>query len=83
MFDLNAWASEEKPTSYTYTIVGVSPNALKVLRNDRVSPQTFSKKTFKKLASEGRLSILSPSTFQVEIDSEWDPDSQFDDIDLG
>lgn len=83
MFDLKAWASSEKPTSYTYTIVGVSDNALKVLRNDRVTPQTFSKKTLQKIASEGRLSILSPSTFQVELDSEWDPDSQFEDLDLG
>lgn len=83
MFDLQAWASEEKPTSYTYTIVGVSPNALKVLRNDRVSPQTFSKKTFQAKLKEGSLTILSPNSFQLNLDPEWNPDSQFDDLDLG
>ena len=82
MFDLSAWASSDKPTSYTYTIVGVSTNALKVVRNDRVTPQTFSKKTFQALASKGSLTILSPTTFQVLVDQEWNPDSQFDDIDL-
>jgi hypothetical protein len=80
-FDLNAWASQEKPTHYTYEIKGVSANALKVVRNDKVTPQTFSKKTFQALLEEGRLTILSNSTFQVEIDKEWNPDSQFDNLD--
>ena len=81
MFDLNAWASQEKPTHYTYEIKGVSANALKVVRNDKVTPQTFSKKTFQALLEEGRLTILNNSTFQVEIDKEWNPDSQFDNLD--
>jgi hypothetical protein len=80
-FDLTAWASEQKPTHYTYEIVGVSANALKVKRNDRASAQTFSKKTFQALLAEGRLTILNNSTFQVEIDKEWNPDSQFDSLD--
>jgi hypothetical protein len=80
-FDLNAWASQEKPTHYTYEIKGVSANALKVVRNDKVTPQTFSKKTFQALLEEGRLTILNNSTFQVEIDKEWNPDSQFDNLD--
>jgi hypothetical protein len=80
-FDLNAWASQEKPTHYTYEIKGVSANALKVQRNDKVTPQTFSKKTFQALLEEGRLTILNNSTFQVEIDKEWNPDSQFDNLD--
>lgn len=81
MFDLNAWASQEKPTHYTYEIKGVSANALKVVRNDKVTPQTFSKKTFQALLEEGRLTILNNSSFKVEIDQEWNPDSQFDDLD--
>jgi hypothetical protein len=81
MFNLNAWASQEKPTHYTYEIKGVSANALKVVRNDKVTPQTFSKKTFQALLDEGRLTILNNSSFKVEIDKEWDPNSQFDNLD--
>ena len=80
-FDLNAWASNEKPTHYTYEIKGVSATALKVVRNDKVTPQTFSKKTFQALLEDGRLTILTNSTFQVEIDKDFDPNSQFDDLD--
>ena len=83
MFDLHAWASEEKPTHYTYTIVGVNARALKVLRNDRTRPQPYSKETFQLLKKEGRLEILSKTTFRVEIDEDFDPNSQFDELDLG
>jgi hypothetical protein len=80
-FSFDAWSSEERPTHYTYKTVGVSKNALKVVRSDRAKPQTFSKKTFNSLKEEGRLTIIDRLTFQVEIDQEWNPDSQFDSLD--
>jgi len=83
MFDLSAWASSEKPSHYDYKIVGVSANALQVLRSDRSRPQTFTKATFQRLAEEGRLEITGPTTFKVERDSDYDPNSQFDKLDLG
>lgn len=81
MFNLTDWASETKPTHYTYEIKGVSANALKVVRNDRTSSQTFSKRTFQALLEEGRLEIINNSTFKVEIDKDFNPDSQFDSLD--
>ncbi len=81
-FDLNAWGSEERPTSYTYTVVGVSDNALKVKRNDRAATQTFSKKTFVSLKKEGRLHVNPDGkSFRLDISGEWDPESQFTPLD--
>lgn len=82
MFNLNDWASIEKPTHYTYTIEGASATALKVLRSDRVKSQTFTKATFQALLEEGRLEIIDNSTFKVEIDTDFDPNSQFTPISL-
>lgn len=80
-FDLDAWDSEESRTHYTYEVVGSRKDALRVVRDDKSSAQTFSRKTYKKLKDEGRLQKLSATTFKVEIDPEWNPDSQWDDLD--
>ena len=83
MFDLTAWASSEKPSHYTYKIVGVSTTALQVLRSDKSRPQTFTKATFQRLVEEGRLEILTNDSFRVARDEDFDPNSQFDKLDLG
>lgn len=80
-FDLNAWASNERPSHYTYEIVGVSDNALKVIRSDKGTPQTFTKRTFQKLRDEGTLEILSPTSFRTKRDENYNPDSAFTELD--
>jgi len=82
MFDLKN-LSEDKPSSYTYTVKGLSKTAMKVLRSDRAKPQTFMLKTYFSLLKEGRLTVLSSTTFQVENDTDFNPESQFDELDLG
>lgn len=67
----------EKPTHHTYELLGESTTAFQVKRQDRGTPQVFTKATFQALLEEGRLEIIDDYTFKVEIDTNYDPNSSF------
>lgn len=80
-FDQLAWASEEKPDWYTYEIIGVSPRSLKVIRNDKGVPQIFTRVVYQRLLSEKKLEILSPTSFRTKRDTDYNPNSEFTELD--
>ena len=67
----------EKPTHHTYELLGESSTAFQVKRQDRGTPQVFTKATFQALLEEGRLEVIDEYTFKVEIDTNYDPNSSF------
>lgn len=84
MFDLKAWAAKPEDNNVlTYEIKGVSDTALLVKRSDKANTQQFTKATFQELLAKGRLTIVSATSFTVEKDTDWKPESNFTPLDLG
>jgi hypothetical protein len=61
----------DKPTHHTYELLGESSTAFQVKRQDRGTPQVFTKATFQALLAEGRLEIIDDYTFKVKTDENW------------